>query len=291
MVAMLDTMTDEQWLSPSRCDGWTARDVVAHLVDVNAFWHVSIAAGLAGSPSWFLEGFDPAATPPLLVARMSALDARQVFDEFVVTSDALLEIVTDLTDEEWSTIAESPAGHVPIRLVVQHALWDCWVHERDIAVPLGIAPASEVDELGSCLRYAAVIGPVLGLGLGTTPATIVAVEATDPAMRFVVEINESVSLRDEEAAADVACLRGDALAMVEALSLRSPMASSSRSSGRVCCGPSSGRVRRRPRCDDRGVTGSRGRVVNRRFHDRSAPRTCIFRRRVATGAPNDAHSR
>ena len=158
---------------------------------------------------------------------MSALDPPQVLDEFVSTSDALLEIVTGLTDAEWSTIAESPAGHVPIRLVVQHALWDCWVHERDIAVPLGIAPAPEVDELGSCLRYATVIGPVLGLGLGTTPATIVAVEATDPAMRFVVEVNESVSLRDEEPAADVACLRGDALALVEALSLRSPMASSS----------------------------------------------------------------
>ena len=220
-------MTDEQWLAPSRCEGWTTRDVVAHLVDVNAFWHASISAGLARSPSRFLEGFDPAATPPQLVARMSTLAARQVHDDFVVTSDALLAIVTGVTDEEWSTIAESPAGHVPIRLVVQHALWDCWVHERDIAVPLGIAPASEVDELGSCLRYAAVIGPVLGLSLGTTPANIVAVEATDPAMRFVIEINESVSLHDEEAAADVACLRGDALALVEALSLRSPMASSS----------------------------------------------------------------
>ena len=70
-----------------------------------------------------------------------------MLDEFVSTSDALLDIVTDLTDEEWSTIAESPAGHVPIRLVVQHALWDCWVHERDIAVPLGIAPAAEVGRV------------------------------------------------------------------------------------------------------------------------------------------------
>lgn len=226
MLAMLAELTDEQWISASRCDGWAARDIVAHLVDVNAFWHVSIAAGLAGEPSRLLEGFDPATTPPMLVGRMSALSARQVFDRFVSSSEALLDIASDLTDEQWSRLAESPAGHVPIRLVVQHALWDCWVHERDIAVPLGIAPVADPDELTSCLRYAAVIGPVLGLGLGRAPSTLVAVEATDPAIRFVVEIDGSVSLRDE-AAAGVPSLRGDALALVEALSLRAPMPTSS----------------------------------------------------------------
>ena len=225
MLAMLAELTDEQWLSPSRCDGWAARDVVAHLVDVNAFWQVSIAAGLAGEPSRLLEGFDPATTPPMLVGRMTALSARQIFDQFVASSEALLDIVSGLTDDQWSRLAESPAGHVPIRLVVQHALWDCWVHERDIAVPLGIAPVADADELRSCLRYAAVIGPVLGLGLERAPSAVVAIEATDPAIRFVVEIDDSVSLRDE-VVADVPCLRGDALALVEALSLRAPMPTS-----------------------------------------------------------------
>ena len=28
----LDTLTDEQWATPSLCAGWTVRDVVAHLV-------------------------------------------------------------------------------------------------------------------------------------------------------------------------------------------------------------------------------------------------------------------
>ena len=73
MLAMLAELTDEQWRSASRCEGWTVRDVVAHLVDVNAFWHMSIAAGLTGEPSRLLVGFDPATTPPLLVDRMIAL--------------------------------------------------------------------------------------------------------------------------------------------------------------------------------------------------------------------------
>jgi hypothetical protein len=96
------------------------------------------------------------------------------------------------------------------------------VHERDITVPLGIAQPDDADELRSCLRYAAALGPVLGLGLGKAASTVVAVEATNPTIQFVVEVDESVSLRDG-AAAGVPCLRGDALALVEALSLRAPI--------------------------------------------------------------------
>ena len=44
MQTMLAAFTDEQWASPSRCDGWTARDVVAHLITVNAFWQVSFTS-------------------------------------------------------------------------------------------------------------------------------------------------------------------------------------------------------------------------------------------------------
>src|SRR3954451_9624647 len=32
LAHQLDTLTDDQWDTPSLCDGWTARDVVAHLV-------------------------------------------------------------------------------------------------------------------------------------------------------------------------------------------------------------------------------------------------------------------
>jgi uncharacterized protein (TIGR03083 family) len=135
MQAMLAKMTDQEWLSASRCLGWTARDVVAHLVGVNTFWYSSIGAGLAGMPTRVLAGFDPAATPPVMVDWMSSLTTREVFDQFVSTTEGLLGMVAELTDRGWSTLAETPAGHVPIRLLAQHALWDSWIHERDIALP------------------------------------------------------------------------------------------------------------------------------------------------------------
>lgn len=223
---MLAELTDREWVSQSRCAEWTVREVVAHVAGVNAFWHMSIVAGLAGKPTRVLPGFDPATTPSVMVDQTSSRTHREVLDEFVATNDALLSVVDDLTDDGWSMLAESPAGHVSVRLLAQHALWDCWIHERDVALPLGRTPAVEPDELRSCLQYAAAVSPVLGMGVGDACTGSFAVEATDPSIRFVLEVGESVALREVAAATDVPCLRGDAVALIEGLSLRAPMPSS-----------------------------------------------------------------
>jgi uncharacterized protein (TIGR03083 family) len=226
MQAMLAELTDQEWVSQSRCADWTVRDVVAHVAGVNAFWHMSIVAGLAGTPTRVLRGFDPATTPSLMVDQTSSLKHRDVLDDFVATNEALLGVVADLSDDGWSTLAESPAGHVSVRLLAQHALWDSWIHERDVAIPLGLRTAHEPDELRSCLQYAAAVSPVLGLGTGGACTGSFAVEATEPSIRFVLEVGESVEVRDVPAVADAPCLRGEAISLIEGLSLRGPMPTS-----------------------------------------------------------------
>lgn len=223
MQAMLAEISEHEWTMPSRCAGWRVRDVVAHLVGVNAFWNGSIRAGLAGKPTRVLGGFDPAATPPLMVDAMNSMTVAALLAEFISTNEALLGVTAGLTDESWSVLAESPAGHVPIRLLAQHALWDCWVHERDIAVPLGIPTGAETDELTSCLQYAAAVSPVLGMGLDRACAGDYAVDATDPVIRFVLDVTNSVAVREGAAGTAVPCLRGEAVELIEALSLRTPM--------------------------------------------------------------------
>lgn len=158
-----------------------------------------------------------------MVNQMATLTAHEMLAQFISTNEALIGAVAELTVEGWSTVAESPAGHVPIRLLAQHALWDCWVHERDVAVPLGITAVAEPDELRSCLQYAAAVSPALGIGLGSAPAGTFGVEATDPDIRFVLEVGASVSVRDETPATTVPSLRGDAVGLIDALSLRAPM--------------------------------------------------------------------
>ena len=226
MQAMLAELSEHEWTAPSRCAEWSVRDVVAHLVGVNAFWYGSIRAGLAGTPTRVLGGFDPAATPPLMVDAMSEATVAGLLADFITTNDALLGVTAELADERWSVVAESPAGHVSIRLLAQHALWDSWVHERDIAIPLGCSTAAESDELTSCLQYAAAASPVLGMGLEQARTGAYAVEATAPSMHFSIDVSDSVTVRNDAAEAGVPCLRGDAVALIEGLSLRTPMPAS-----------------------------------------------------------------
>ena len=73
LVAELSTLEPAQWAHPTRCDDWTVTDVVAHLAGTTRFWNASISGGAAGTPTRYLDGFDPATTPGDLVAGMGEL--------------------------------------------------------------------------------------------------------------------------------------------------------------------------------------------------------------------------
>jgi uncharacterized protein (TIGR03083 family) len=226
LEATLAELNDDAWRAPSRCADWCVQDVVAHLVSVNDFWTASVHAGLAGTPTRVLAGFDPAATPPLIVGPMRELSSAEMFERFAVSNTAFLETIGALDDAGWSTLAESPPGHVSVRLLAQHALWDSWVHERDIALPLGSTPVVEPDEVRSCLQYASALSPALSISIGKPATGVFSVVASDPDASFVIEVAETAAVREGAPIPDTPCLRGDAVELVEALSLRVPLPAS-----------------------------------------------------------------
>jgi uncharacterized protein (TIGR03083 family) len=222
----LAELTPDQWESASRCDGWTALDVARHLAGTNRYWHLAISSGLGGEPTRYLEGFDPKATPAAMVESARATDRAGIVAELQASDRALVDLVAGLDGDGWSTLAEAPPGHLPIDLVVHHALWDPWVHERDILLPLGLTPTVAPDEVRACLRYAAALGPALLLGIGgiggTAAAQSFVVEVTDPDDRFVVEVTDGVRVHDGAAPAGASTITGAAVDVVEILSIRTP---------------------------------------------------------------------
>jgi uncharacterized protein (TIGR03083 family) len=222
LESILEALDDDQWEAPSRCESWSVRDVVAHLVSVNAFWRGSVMAGLSGAPTTILANFDPATTPSQLIGGMRSLSPADLLDRLVTADDGFLDAVAGLDDAGWATLAESPPGHVPIRMVCFHALWDSWVHERDIALPLGLTPAVEADEVETCLRYAAALSPAFTITMGMARPGTFAVDATDPDISFVLEVGDTVMIRTGDIPDGAACLRGDSVGLVEALSMRVP---------------------------------------------------------------------
>ncbi len=222
LEAQLATFTDDQWQTHSRCTDWTVRDVIAHLVGVNQFWTYSVKCALAGNPSRLLANFDPAGTPAEMVAGMVAISTSEVLAQFVFSNREFLASLDGLTTAQWGMLGESPAGHVPLRLVAQHALWDSWIHERDIMVPLGLAQVEEPDELTSCLRYVAALSPTFTISTGADIGGVFGVSARRPTITFSIAVHDTVTC-SQRAEFDGITLMGDATELVEALSLRAPL--------------------------------------------------------------------
>jgi uncharacterized protein (TIGR03083 family) len=219
---LLGTLDDAQWAAPSRCDQWSVRDVVAHLVTVDQFWLLAIGAGLAGAPTRFLATFDPVATPAQLVDAMGDTPA-EVLGRFVEGVEGLADALGGLDAEQWALPAESPPGHVPLHALARHALWDAWVHERDVVLPLGMQPVEEPDEVALSLEYVAALSPgFLAMYGSTRPGTLV-VDGTDPDVRVVVELGATVTVHDGHAPEDALRLVGPSVQLVDALSLRAPL--------------------------------------------------------------------
>jgi uncharacterized protein (TIGR03083 family) len=223
---MIVNLSVDDWRSASRCDRWTVQDVVAHIAGVNGFWRASLLAGLAGEPTRILAGFDPVKTPAFMVAKMRELSPDEVLDQFLASNHAFLDVMGELDDNGCAMLAEAPPGHLPIRLVALHALWDSWIHERDIALPLGLSPPVEHDEVRSCLRYVCALSSAFVIGSGHTITGEFALQAEDPTLCCVIDVGETVAVRDDVAPRAAPCLRGGAVALVEALSVRAPLAQS-----------------------------------------------------------------
>lgn len=225
MAAALADLSDEEWAAPSRCEGWTVQDVVLHLAGVNAFWALSITKGREGEPTRYLTAFDPVDTPAQMVEAARGVAPAEALARLVESNAALVASLVGLTPGEWTSVrAEGPPGHLSLRCIALHALWDSWVHERDVLLPLGRPVVDEPDEIRGSLRYVAALGPAFSLASGPAGRTgAVVVDATDPDDRFVVELGASVRLHDGDAPEGALVLEGRALDLVEALSIRAPL--------------------------------------------------------------------
>jgi uncharacterized protein (TIGR03083 family) len=212
------------WAAPTRCEGWSVQDVVAHLVTTNQFWAYSITQGTAGEPSQLLVGFDPVASPAEMVAAVRSRSPEDTYERFRAGNDALCELLGSVDGPQWDLPAEAPPGHVAIRSVVLHAHWDSWIHERDILVPAGAPTDPEPDEVAAALVYAAALGPAFLASTGSTRPGTLEVVATDPDVRFVIEHGEMVRVHEGPAPAGTPVVEGDAVALLEGLSFRAPLA-------------------------------------------------------------------
>ncbi len=227
----LRALSDDQWKTTTRCTDWDVKDVVAHLISVDSFWVLSLSAAHAHQePTKFLQHFDPSTGTNALVASMHELSNVEILDRFTSGTYSLVETVDSFGPEDWTSVGESPLGHLPARLLFEHAFWDSWLHERDVFEPLGLMPPPETDEVLATACFALLFAGLQG-GLLDDPApvgdglespidiTLVFDEAPDTVVH--VEIGSSVHITRADLA--TASAHASAVDVVECVTGRRPL--------------------------------------------------------------------
>ena len=135
-------------------------------------------------------------------------------------NQALADALSSVDD--WDVLAEAPPGHIAIGLVAIHALWDSWVHERDVVIPLGLDPVIDDAELEACLLYAGALGPSFQASTGSTRCGVIALETTSPDVHAVIEAGPVVRIHRGAPPSGAVVLTGDSVEVLEQLSFRAP---------------------------------------------------------------------
>lgn len=228
LVATLRELSEDQWKSTTRCTSWDARGVVSHLVTVDAFWMTSLRAAQArDAPTTFIRGFDPSTGTNAFVEPMLELPTEVIFQQLIDGTEAFVTMAEAFAADDWNAPGEAPFGHVSARLLLAHAFWDSWLHERDILEPLGLAPPIEPDELLAATWYTLVVGALQGgllddaepVGPGPTvpiDVTLRFEELPDDALRIEIDTGVRVTRTN----GGDALVAGSAVAVVESLAGR-----------------------------------------------------------------------
>ena len=127
LADLLDTLTEEQWASPSLCEGWSVRDVVAHLVSYEHLGWGGVLLRMARG------GLRP--------GRANAIGLQEAAD----VSPA--DLVRTLRDHL------RPSG-LTAGFGGRSGLADGVIHHQDIRRPLGVGRTVPADRLRVALAMA-----------------------------------------------------------------------------------------------------------------------------------------
>jgi uncharacterized protein (TIGR03083 family) len=128
---LCSTLSDEEWLRPTGCPGWTVKDNIAHLID-----YESRALGRPG----------PEHTPADVSHTKNAMgesnevgvDYRraksgpEVLDEFREVTAARLAQLQALTADDLKREIVTPAGPGTLADMLRLRMMDTWTHEQDM---------------------------------------------------------------------------------------------------------------------------------------------------------------
>lgn len=126
VIDLLDGLEDDDWNRPSRCAGWTVRDLTGHVV-----WGVSMEAdALRRARAQVEEPADGRTMPP-------DSDDAALLDALRAAADDLVREVRALGAGAESLTCPMPYGGTPLPVALDVFVFEAGIHASDFADALG----------------------------------------------------------------------------------------------------------------------------------------------------------
>ncbi|WP_280232516.1 maleylpyruvate isomerase family mycothiol-dependent enzyme [Nocardia cyriacigeorgica] len=184
IAALVDGLDEHVWRTPTTLPGWTVFDVVAHVIGTESF--------LLGEKPPPRDRSQPdidvhtlphvrnetAVFNEIWIQRMRPLTGTALLQRFLDVTERRRKALSALDEAQWQAQTPSPIGPVSYGRFMRVRLFDCWMHELDIADALGV----RVEEGGARGELA------LAEFLQTVPRVIAKVGKAPEGSRLTFEV-------------------------------------------------------------------------------------------------------
>ena len=162
-VTVLQAFGSGDWAAPTRCADWSAHEVVRHLCDANA---IGIAVGPDDGTLDTGEGFDPRTAPRRWLTVSAGESPGATLDRFVATTGELLALARARLAQGRSFNVRMPYGPMDWTVLMLHAFWDSWIHERDVLLARGADHPTDGDATAYATAYGVFIAAAVASMFG-----------------------------------------------------------------------------------------------------------------------------
>jgi uncharacterized protein (TIGR03083 family) len=216
-VEFLAALPSSDWTKPTRCSAWSIHDVTRHMIDSAEIHHTLLVAGRDQrfdpdrfnpnkSPNRWLEDRPRQSPTESLAALGAAVDAEcEAFATRRLSGGPERLIGPTRRPTHWTVFA-------------MHILWDAWIHERDVVVPLGAKHRSTAAEVRLVCLYGLMIASAPAAVRNQSLRTVVSLEGAPDMAYEVLAAPDEIVVRT--AFSDSVDLRGRFDAVLDSLAGR-----------------------------------------------------------------------
>ncbi len=169
-------LTREQWDAASRNASWSVHETVRHVADA---LERGASAADGDNDLESLHGFDPRSTPMTWLEGSDDESPAGTIHRFEVAARRFRDAVGARLATGDDARATTVYGDAHWTMNVAHILWDSWIHERDVLLPLGFRQECPRDEERLVGLYGVFMAAVPSRRFGQPVSATVQLEGRD----------------------------------------------------------------------------------------------------------------